>query len=271
VQPIVFSTDGDVGLITLNSAARGNTLTPEVLGLLAEAITASIDEPAVRIVVLRSQSGPFCLGMDLDSAQAEAAGPTVEKTIALYAGILTAILTSPKPFLCIVSGEVKAGGIGLVSACDIVVATPAATFQLSEVFWGLIPANVIPFLCCLRMPPQKVKYLVLTGKTLRAEEAKALQLVDEVFPEDRCEKEIRTLIKNLLRANGSALSDAKKFINESYAAECVPMTERARQRCVERMRSPEVIAAMTAFNRGEAPSWFTSHMPSGSLCGGTTP
>ena len=195
MEHVVFEIDANVGLITLNSGTHGFALTRESMGQLFRALKAAVRDKAVKIIVIRSMGASFCLGMDLGSAGTSRFGRAAKSSIRLYVKILKIIFLSPKPVMCLVTGEVKAGGVGLVSACDIVIATPRAAFQLSEVFWGLIPANVIPFICAVRLPPQKVKYLILTGKEIGAEEAKALQLVDEVFPEASFEKEVGKSLK----------------------------------------------------------------------------
>jgi enoyl-CoA hydratase/carnithine racemase len=270
-EHVVFSTEANVGIVTLNDTARGNVLTRESMGQLFRALKAVVRDRAVKVIVIRSAGGTFCLGMDLGSAGAARFGRAAKSSIRLYVKILKIIFSSPKPVMCLVTGEVKAGGVGLVSACDIVIATPKAAFQLSEVFWGLIPANVIPFICAVRLPPQKVKYLILTGKEIGAEEAKVLQLVDEVFPEVSFEKEVGQIIKNLFRANRIAMADAKQCINAFFAKKLDSMTKRTRQRFVKRMRDPEVVAAMLGLREGSAPSWWEPYAPADSVTKGPTP
>ena len=140
----------------------------------------------MRAILLRSNGPAFCLGMDLARlGRARAArrpGAEAEKAVDRYAGVLKAIFSATLPVVCLVEGEVKAGGVGLVCACDIVVAGERATFELGEVIFGLIPANVLPYMLSLRMAPQKARYLVMSSRRISASEALRLNLVDEVVP-----------------------------------------------------------------------------------------
>jgi enoyl-CoA hydratase/carnithine racemase len=256
VEQVDFSENENIGVITLNDAGAGVTLDAKTLAGLRRALLAAQRATRIRTVVLRSSGKNFCLGMDLDAA---AAGDGAAAAVAAYAEVLTTIFTLPLPVVCIVTGAVKGGGVGLVSACDIIVGSPAATFQLSEAFWGLVPYNVIPLLCSVRLSPQKVKYLVLSAKELNAEQAKSIGLVDDLFTEATIEKEVRSLLKNLLRVNPAACAEAKRFINSLFATGIDGMLAEAQSGLVNLMKSSEVKSALLGLKEGMTPPWFSQY------------
>ncbi|HUI69067.1 MAG TPA: enoyl-CoA hydratase/isomerase family protein, partial [Spirochaetia bacterium] len=192
--------DSHVAVITLNDGEHGNLLSPESLGELSAAIKRSQMERDVRAVLLRSSGPSFCLGMNLsriaDSTKADAY-EEARRAVSLYGELLHGIFSSPLPFVCLLQGDVKAGGVGLVCACDIVVATEDVSFEMAEVLFGLIPANVLPYLLALRVPAQKVRYLVMSSKKLDAKEALRLNLVDELVSIEDAEKKVRDVMKRL--------------------------------------------------------------------------
>jgi methylglutaconyl-CoA hydratase len=162
-------TDSGAAVITLCDSAGGNTLSPALLQELQHAVEAAFADAAVRVVVLRSDGEDFCLGMDLGSFAAAGGDEGAARSgSALYGRLLWTLFSGPKPVVTVVRGRAKAGGVGLVAASDVVVAVPEARFQLSEVYVGMIPATVLPYLLGNRMPLQKARYLVLTAQELEA-------------------------------------------------------------------------------------------------------
>jgi methylglutaconyl-CoA hydratase/polyketide biosynthesis enoyl-CoA hydratase PksH len=266
MEPIRLENDSGLALITLNDSSNGNTLTAHSLTALAQALTDAVHDDSVRAILLRSDGPAFCTGMSLSDAGAKPLGTgEFGNTISLYCECLLKIYRAPKPVVCCITGDVKAGGVGLVSACDIVVASPGATFQLSEIFLGMIPANVLPFLFSLRLAPQTVRYLVLTGKKLSAQEALAIQLVNEVVPAETLERDLRALIKGLFRASPKAVARAKQFTGMLYGEKMDPSIELAKNSFTEMMREPEITKAISDFNDGYSPSWFSPFSPKNSL------
>jgi enoyl-CoA hydratase/carnithine racemase len=257
-----YTVDSQVALITLTSQPAGNVLNRSSLELLQSAIDQAVADKQVRVIVLRAQGDPFCLGMDLAMVQqVHQHEADARKTIALYVSVLTSISVSPKPVICLVQGAVKAGGVGLVAACDIVLATEQASMELSEVLLGLIPANVAPFVCGVRLPLQKMKYLILTAKKLTAIEAQRLNLMDEVFPVGQLAAGAKAIVKNLLRSSPDALSETKHFFREIHNETHDQSLALAQDKLLEMIKTPQVIQAIQAFNEGMTPDWFIKYQP----------
>jgi enoyl-CoA hydratase/carnithine racemase len=265
MEPIRAENDSGLALITLADSASGNTLTPRSLTALVRALTGAMNDNSVRVILLRSDGPAFCAGMSLSDVQNAQAVQRdrreSENTISLYCDCLLTIYTAPKPVVCCITGDVKAGGVGLAGACDIVIASPGATFQLSEIFLGMIPANVIPFLFSLRLTPQTVRYLVLTGKKLTALDALRIQLVNEVFPTETLERDLKTLMQGLFRASPAAMARAKQFTGMLVGEKMAPSIELAKKSFLEMLQDPEITGAISDFNNGLAPSWFSRFSP----------
>jgi enoyl-CoA hydratase/carnithine racemase len=262
VALLEYAVDSQAALITLTSQGAGNVLNRTSLELLQSAMAQAVADNQVRVIVLRAQGDPFCLGMDLAMVhQVHQNEAEARKTIALYVSVLTSISVSPKPVICLVQGAVKAGGVGLVAACDVVLASEQASMELSEVLLGLIPANVAPFVCGIRLPLQKMKYLILTAKKLSALEAQRLNLVDEVFPVGQLAAGAKAIVKNMLRSSPNALAAAKDFFRKINDETQEQRLTRAQDKLLEMIKTPEVIQAIQAFNEGTTPVWFAKYQP----------
>ncbi len=257
-----FYTDGPVAVITLANPGQGNVLNQESLEALRAALASAMADEKSRVILLRAQGDPFCLGMDLEALQSLDQDETAaRRTVGLYIEVLTAIYTAPQPVICLVQGAVKAGGIGLVGACDIVLATASASFEMSEVILGLIPANVLPFVYSLRLPPQKLRYLILTAAQIPAGEARRLNLVDEVMAAPEAAKTVKAVIKKLLRASPAALAETKQFTRRLFGEKMEEATLLAQDKILEMIKNPEVIKAIQAFNAGNLPQWCEKFAP----------
>jgi len=259
--------DGPVALLTLAASEKENSLDPSMLEELAAGISRILSLPAIRVAVLRADGEVFCNGMDLGAAtSADAAdvhSAAARRAIEAYSSILRQLSVSAIPFIAAVNAPVRAGGVGLVAACDIVIAAGEATFELTEVRFGLIPANVLPYLLGWRLSPQRTRYLVLTARRLTGFEAASYGLADEcVQTSDDLEKAVRATVKGLLRSSPDALALAKR-----YTAEWADVTrEKAVSAAVTVLEGlvtdPKTRANIAAFGQGELPPWFVTYKPS---------
>ena len=266
--------DSHVSVITLNDGEHGNLLSPESLDHLAAALRRSLDDPHMRAILLRSNGPSFCLGMDLArlAVHDRASRADAEKAVDRYAGVLQTIFSAALPVVCLVEGEVKAGGLGLVCACDIVVAGERATFELGEVIFGLIPANVLPYLLALRMAPQKVRYLVMSSRRISAPEALRLNLVDELVSRAEAEHRVRDIFKRLLCSSPDALAAVKEFTEELLGATPEEGSVLARRRLLEMMHDPPTLegGVAQALGRSSAASTSPSRSPATPICSSST-
>ena len=257
--------DAGLALVTLADSARGNRINAARLAALHEAFGRAEASEAVRAIVLRSDGVRFCLGMDFSFfLGTEAGGLSAEEAVKAYSGLLTRMRVSSKPVIALVDGDVKAGGIGLIAAADIVIASERSQFQLSEVLLGLIPANVLPFLI-ERIGERRASWLTMTARTLGAEGAREIGLVDEVFATDALEKETRAFMRTIMRADPHALAATKSFISEIAGLERDAATEAAARSLLELAGRPEVRYAVAAFEDGGLPAWSLRFKPEHNL------
>ena len=254
--------DSGLAVVTMTQSQNGNRLNKESLEELSQALDSCVENSHVKAILLRSNGKTFCLGMDLESFQKAGKDKTnIKKQVELYKDMLLKIYKAPKPVIALINGDVKAGGLGLVAACDTVISSENSTFELSEVLLGIIPANVLPFLLLRGISLQKARYLILAAKKLSAIEAKENHLVDEVFPEERLEKELKAIIKNIFRAAPHALAETKNFTRSISLKDVDEAGDMAVKKLMELINKPEVIKAITDFNEGELPIWFSKFRP----------
>ncbi len=255
--------DCRVAVITLADGANGNLLNPAGLEQLDAALDASLKDPGVRAVLLRSNGPAFCLGMDLGKAASGEPGAAAEaeKAVGLYSNILASMFAAPLPIVCCVEGEVKAGGVGLTCASDIVIASDNASWELTETLFGLIPANVLPYLLALRVPLQKVRSLVLASERVAAQDALRLNLADAVVPQAGMEKRLKDLFKRLLRSSPAAIAEMKAFSARLAGKTPVVAAADAREKLLALLGDPATLAGVRAFMDGEVPSWFERFKP----------
>ena len=190
-----------IATITLDSPANRNALSVQLVEeLLAHVRTAAADDGA-HVVVL-SHTGPaFCAGADLKARAQRAEIPLPD--------LLAALWELPKPIVARVGGPARAGGVGVVAACDLAVASPAATFAFSEVRLGLVPA-VISAVCLPRLTHGDALELFLTGDVFEAERAAAAGLVT-VVAED-VDAAVADLVAKLRLGAPHALAAAKQLV-----------------------------------------------------------
>lgn len=253
--------DSGAGIITLEDGDSGNRLNPERLGQLNAAFTALENDEKARFIIIRSKGQNFCLGMDLQKAAEGNDTADVKEAVKLYAVILERIHTSEKTVVVLLDGSVKAGGVGLVAACDVVLASEKTDFELSETLLGIIPANVLPYIFMLRISPQAARYLILTASRISVQKAADIGLVDEVFSSEEFEKKVKTLCKQLMRISPDAAREYKSFSNEFLTMSFPDRKKAAIDKIVEMLQKKETIEAIQGFNEGELPSWFGRFKP----------
>jgi enoyl-CoA hydratase/carnithine racemase len=262
VPLVEYHEDAGAGIITLAAGKQGNRLNSALLTELHGAVDALLASDTVRFLLLRSNGPVFCHGLDFGAVTEERREEESEKdAVGLYQQVLKKLFTCGVPVITVLQGEAKGGGVGFVCASDIVVASEEATLELSEVLFGLIPANVLPYLLEVRVPLAKARYLILTAKKMDAREGCRIGLVDEVYPAESLEKGVKGICRQLLRSAPSALARTKQFTRE-----CMEIPLRGRGKAAEEMlkeifRDDTVMGEIGRFREGELPSWFSKFRP----------
>lgn len=272
--------DSGAGIITMTDSPGGNRLNPKLIAALRDALDFLLRSEAVRFILLRSNGPVFSLGMDLeaflglgeggaalDEGRLDGAGAAFRAGVEAYAGLLEAVHGAPKTVVGLVEGPVKAGGVGLAAACDILIAAESADFELSELYLGLIPANVMPYILCTRMPMKRAAYLVQSAACIDAKTAAVWGLADEVHPRERMEKALRSLGRRLMRISPEAAARQKTFADVLRGLPADQRGPAAVQALVDTAADPRILEAVRAFSGGEVPRWFERFRPEGPLSG----
>lgn len=204
-----------IATVTLNRPAVHNAFNDELIARLDRTFSALGSDPRVRVIVLAGNGKSFCAGADLNWMKAML-GYSEEENVAdsnRLAQMLYRLHTCPKPTLARVHGAALAGGVGLVSACDIAVAGEGAKFGITEVKLGLIPANIALYLIP-SIGERAMRRYALTGETFDAAEARRIGLVHEVAVEGQLDAAVGRIVDALLAAGPSALGECKKLIEQ---------------------------------------------------------
>jgi methylglutaconyl-CoA hydratase len=208
---VLVTSQGGVLTGTLNRPEKKNAIdTAMIDGLLALIEQADLDAE-VRVVVLRGAGKDFCAGMDLQELLASA-DHTVDQNrhAALHFGeVFVRARALPKPVVAVVQGRALAGGCGLATACDLVLAAESAQFGYPEVQRGFVPALVMNLL--KRAVGEKIAFdLAATGRVLTATEAAAVGLVSRVYEDADFEEQAAELVGHLAALSSTALAFTKR-------------------------------------------------------------
>ncbi|MBJ37109.1 MAG: enoyl-CoA hydratase [Gammaproteobacteria bacterium] len=251
---------GGIATITLDSPRNRNALSRQLTSELADHLETALGDPAARAVVLTHTGTVFCAGADLkESREANIAKAEGREQAPRRAGkglpdMINMIWESPKPVIARVNGAVRAGGLGLMSACDFVVMVEEATMAFSEVRIGVVPA-VISVVCLPRFSTLKGAELMLTGDTFTAAQAAAWGFINRAVPADQLDDGVGAIVDSLKQCSPNALAETKKM---ARLVPTLPTDEGFRQMgelSARMFASPEAREGMTAFAEKRDPSW----------------
>jgi len=202
-----------VATVTLDSPANRNALSRQLVVELARQLDAAAADESVRAVQLRSAQRVFCAGADLREALATGMDEAARSIIALQ----RQVLALPVPVLARVDGPVRAGGLGLVAAADVVVADESATFALTEVRLGLAGAT-ISLTVLARMTQRAAALALLGGASFDARTAEAAGLVTRTVPDDRLDAAVEAVLADLRLGSPQGLRESKALLTAPLLA-----------------------------------------------------
>ncbi|HEX4019708.1 MAG TPA: enoyl-CoA hydratase-related protein [Acidobacteriaceae bacterium] len=199
--------------VTFDRAAERNTLTQQTLNELSRAFDEAERDPECRIILLQGSSGYFCSGMDFTEMSGRIDSGLENASDVHYMDILRRMSSIGQIIISAVDGQVMAGGIGIVAASDLVIATPASRFSLPEALWGLLPACVLPLLI-RRIGFQNAYRMTLTTETATAQQARETGLVDELA--DSLDDAIRRRSQRLTRLDPETVQRMKAYFSKMW-------------------------------------------------------
>ena len=212
------SVDDYVATVTLARPDKRNAFNDEVIAELNQAFTQLGSSEKVRVIVLAAEGKAFCAGADLNWMRAMA-DYSREENLAdadKLAQMLSTLYRCPKPTIAAIQGDVYAGGIGLISACDIAIAVDSANFCLSEVRLGLAPATISPYVI-RAMGARAAHRYFLTAEVFDAVEAQRIGLVHEFVAAAELEDKVASVAKKLRNNSPNAVKECKQLVQ--YVAE----------------------------------------------------
>lgn len=217
MNTLQIESNKDILTVTLNREEYRNSVNTELLHELHLALDQAEADTNCRAMVIQGKNEWFCTGMDFQElTQNVLAGQPAGISADEYMSLLKRFSSSSRFIISKVEGRVLAGGVGIVAASDFVLANNKAQFGLSEAMWGLLPANVMPFLV-RRVGFQPAYTMTLSTRDITAQRAYEIHLVDELS--DNLDEALRRLMTHLRRVAGTTVAEAKHFFRSMWILE----------------------------------------------------
>ncbi len=248
-----------IARITLNRPEKRNALDRATIAALTAELRDCAGNAAVRVVQITGAGNAFCAGADLDEmrAQADAGAAANLADAERLAALFTVLDSLPKPTLARVNGDGYGGALGLLGACDIVVAVEEAKFAFTEVRLGIMPAVISPFVIG-KMGESAARRYFLTAEVLTAAELRGLGLVHEVVPagllDSSCMRFTETLLKGAPGAQGEVKALIRDVAHGSPRQRAAAATEAAARLARLRVQA-EAQEGFAAFFAKRKPNW----------------
>jgi len=238
-------------IVTLNRPERRNALTIELMSELADTLEKTSADPQKRVLILRGAGKAFCAGLDLqETTVVEKAHRSAE----MVARTLLAISQTRLITIAQIHGAAVAGGAGLMSACDFVVAAERTMIGYPETKRGLVAGLVLTFLR-RQLRERDIRELLFTGDLITAERAREIGLVNRVVSPNELKNETQKIVAAVLQNAPEALASTKRLIEELWASSVKEDVETALRHHMEARESAEAKEGIAAFLEKRAPSW----------------
>jgi methylglutaconyl-CoA hydratase len=255
---IAIEREGSIAHLWLDRADRHNALSADLAHALSEALHMLGHDDSVRVVVLGGRGPSFSAGADIGALKAAAAASFDENLVeaARLGGMFAALADLPKPVVGRIHGNVLGGGVGLACACDIAVASDDATFGLTEVRLGILPALISPYV--IRRLGDRARELMLTGERFGAPRALELGVVHHVVPAAQLDAKVAERCGELLKGAPGAQHRIKMLL-ELWADSTWEEYRAALPRTLAEVRSgDEAKDGLAAFFEKRKPRWIAS-------------
>jgi methylglutaconyl-CoA hydratase len=240
-----------ITVLTLNRPERRNALTIELLTELTAAIHGALEEPHVRVLILQGAGAAFCTGLDLK----EAADQTkAHETAEAVGNTLITISQTRLITIAAIHGAAVAGGAGIMSACDFVVAAERTKIGYPEARRGLVAGLVMTFLR-RQVGERHMRELLLGSELIDAERAKEIGLVNRVVARDNLMSETLTFAESVLQGAPGALAQTKRLIDELWWRSVKQDVDLALKYHIQARESGEASEGIAAFNEKRKPKW----------------
>lgn len=212
-KEVIYTLEGSVALITLNRPDKRNALNDALIGGLKHSLNRANENEAVRVIVITGAGADFCSGADLSSLQKISEASVMEnlEDAKSLMELFALIRRVSVPVVAAVRGRALAGGCGLATACDLVLATASARFGYPEVKIGFVPAMVMAILR-RNVSEKRAFELITRGAEIGAQEAERLGLVNRVFDDETFEAQIESYVAAFEKVSRSAVILSKRLL-----------------------------------------------------------
>jgi methylglutaconyl-CoA hydratase len=210
-MPVDYLVAEGVAHVTLNRPEKRNALNPELVRALHQALDRAAVDEAARVILLRGAGPDFCAGLDLTGIAAESTSMDRLGDAQRIADLLLAMRRNPRPIVGAVHGRALAGGCGLATACDLLLASESAQFRYTEVNIGFVAAVVTPLL--RRSVSEKHAFeLLALGDAISAREAHRIGMLNHVWPDAEFDTRVEEYVSSLARKSASAVTLTKSLL-----------------------------------------------------------
>ena len=257
---VVVKVEPPAGTIVLNRPDKRNAISRQTLADLSQALDDMHQERRVRAVILTGAGTAFCAGMDLGEMQATAQMPQADawqqwhEDAVQYRELLDKLLQFPKPVIAAINGPALAGGVGLMLASDVVIASSEAKFGLPEPRRGLV-AGIISPLLVFRIGASHAANLLLTARTIDAAEALRIGLVHEIAAADQLLGRTHALAEEIAKGAPEALLLTKRLLNETIGEHLGTLLSAGAAASATARTTEAAAEGLAAFLEKREPKW----------------
>jgi enoyl-CoA hydratase len=246
---VTYRVERRIATVTLDSPANRNALSGQLVGELSEHLDAAGADAGVRAVVLTHTGSTFCAGADLKESAAET-GPAKPAMRTLE--LLRRIVELSKPVIARIDGSVRAGGVGLVGACDIALAGSSSSFGFTEVRLGLAPA-IISLTTLPRLHDRAASRYYLTGETFGAATAERIGLITEATPD--LDGAVEALLESLRGCSPQGLAETKPLTTQRVRLAFEEQAEAVQAQSARLFGSDDAREGILSFLQKRPPKW----------------
>ncbi len=251
--PLVrLAVQDEIATITLDSQHNRNALSRRLVTELDQALTDA-EAADSRAIVLRHEGPAFCAGADLKE---RASDDPADRDGAPFVSVMSRLMDTERPTIAAVNGAVRAGGIGLMASCDLVVVHESVTFALTEVRIGVAAAMIsVPIL--RRVPPSRLAAAFLTGETFDAHEARSVGLITHAT--DDVDATVAELCHGIRCGARRAVAETKRILRLVPALDRDDAFAQMTELSNELFAGPDAAEGMAAFREKRRPAWHPDH------------
>ena len=240
-----------ITILTLNRPAKRNALNADLMEACSQALESLAQDQTRRVIILRGEGPVFCAGLDLEEAFLP---ENAERTARLVARVLRAVYQVPQVTIAAVQGAAVAGGAGLMSACDLVVAARDARIGYTEVRRGLVAALVMALLH-RQVRERDARELLLLGQLISSERAQLMGLINRIVPAAQLMEEAMSLARTALQGGPQSVAQTKKVLDELWPSSFNHELDVTLLHHLSARNSSEAREGVAAFLEKRSPKW----------------